>query len=285
MGSRPLRSDRRRPVLLAAAAAAIGVLGALALASCSAAVAFAAGAGAAAAPARGEDAAALEASSRRSLLASSLAAAAAWTQGTVGASAEEEKVESDNDPIKSKYIREWMTRNKNADKEVDASKKVMPMFQGDTKQIVRDRGPKMEMPYDKYTNRLLDLNALPRDTVLFGYNEKSGTGRTVNGFPWDNELPGVYKSVVSDVPLFSSADKYDAGQGMAVFKAPIDDSRIFERMMERKDGRKLAEVLDRYSMSHVGYVQKEPNNPSGKRYLVKVTVMNFDAMPNPPSSR
>ncbi|CAK0813298.1 unnamed protein product, partial [Prorocentrum cordatum] len=145
------------------------------------------------------------------------------------------------------------------------------------------------MTRDDFQKGMARLNKFQTSLAIQGKLEPSGSGRTLNGYSWDTTEPGVYASVVSAKPLFSSAAKYDSGTGWASFWAPIDASSVVERICPRDKRTKpkeqwRVEVLDRASMTKVGYVFPDGPEPSGKRYRINAGVMAFVPSATPPKA-
>lgn len=130
------------------------------------------------------------------------------------------------------------------------------------------------------------LTALQQTIAIDAATEPQYSGRTANGYQWNTMKQGVYTSVMSGLPLFSSGAKYDSGTGWASFWAPIDASRVLERIDPNDKARKpekecRIQVLDRASKTHVGHVFPDPRSPSGKRYRINSCVFRFEPGPAP----
>ncbi|MFY9901367.1 MAG: peptide-methionine (R)-S-oxide reductase MsrB, partial [Trichococcus sp.] len=83
----------------------------------------------------------------------------------------------------------------------------------------------------------------------------------------------IYVDVVSGEPLFSSADKYDAGCGWPSFAKPISTLKELE---DRKLMRKRTEVRSPQGDSHLGHVFEDgPAELGGLRYCINSAAMRF----------
>lgn len=92
---------------------------------------------------------------------------------------------------------------------------------------------------------------------------------------FDNHAEGIYVSVASGVPLFSSKDKYDSGTGWPSFSKPLDSAPIVE-IVDRSRGMERMEVRVVKDHVHLGHVFKDgPKATGGKRYCMNSTAMKF----------
>lgn len=144
------------------------------------------------------------------------------------------------------------------------------------------------MAREDFQRGMARLSRFQTMLAVQGKLEPSGSGKTVNGYPWDNSESGIYASAISGQPLFSSAAKYDSGTGWASFWTPINASNVVERICVRDQKTKpkeqwRIEVLDRVSMTKVGYVFPDGPEPSGKRYRINSGVLAFVPSADPPA--
>src|SRR5262249_55445301 len=58
---------------------------------------------------------------------------------------------------------------------------------------------------------------------------QNGTETAFRNAYWEEKRPGIYVDAISGEPLFTSMDKYDAGNGRPTFTKPIDKSRLISR--------------------------------------------------------
>ena len=127
------------------------------------------------------------------------------------------------------------------------------------------------------------LTPLQQAISLKAYTERSFTGKTTNGYSYDNKALGTYVGAISGRPLFESSTKYESGTGWPSFYAAVPNSVI-----ERPDPEDLAdrtrammmggvrtEVLDAVSGAHLGHVFPDGPPPTGKRYCMNAGSMTF----------
>lgn len=94
--------------------------------------------------------------------------------------------------------------------------------------------------------------------------------------PYDQfDQPGLYVDIVTGEPLFSSADKYDAGCGWPSFTRPIDPV-VVEELMDRSHGMARTEIRSRSGDSHLGHVFTDgPVDEGGLRYCINGAALRF----------
>jgi peptide methionine sulfoxide reductase msrA/msrB len=103
---------------------------------------------------------------------------------------------------------------------------------------------------------------------------ENGTQMPFQNEFWNNDRPGLYVDVINNEPLFSSADKYDAGLGMPTFTKPIADDILVESLDTSHDMQRT-EVHTKRSNAHLGHVFADPQSPTGKRYSVNSAALHF----------
>ena len=115
---------------------------------------------------------------------------------------------------------------------------------------------------------------LKRLTPLqYEVTQNEATERPFSGEYDDFYEKGIYVDVVSGEPLFSSADKYDAGCAWPSFAKPISTLKELE---DRKLMRKRTEVRSPQGDSHLGHVFEDgPAELGGLRYCINSAAMRF----------
>jgi len=107
----------------------------------------------------------------------------------------------------------------------------------------------------------------------FAVTQEAATERPFTGQYDDFYEQGIYVDVVSGEPLFSSADKYDAGCGWPAFTKPI------QKLAEHRDksfGMERVEVRSKEANSHLGHVFNDgPVEAGGLRYCINSAALKF----------
>ena len=84
---------------------------------------------------------------------------------------------------------------------------------------------------------------------------------------------GTFNCAGCDLPLFSSATKYDSGTGWPSFWAPLDNA--VRTSIDRSLGEVRTEVHCRRCGGHIGHVFKDGPPPTGLRYCMNGVAMIF----------
>jgi peptide methionine sulfoxide reductase msrA/msrB len=96
---------------------------------------------------------------------------------------------------------------------------------------------------------------------------ENGTQMPYQNEFWNKDRAGIYVDVITNEPLFTSVDKYDAGLGMPTFSKPISKDLLLETL-DTSQGMQRTEVRATRSNAHLGHVFDDPQSPSGRRYVL-----------------
>jgi len=106
--------------------------------------------------------------------------------------------------------------------------------------------------------------------------QEKGTERPFTGAYWDNHDQGMYRCVVCDEPLFSSADKFDSGTGWPSFTRPAETAAV-ETESDKSLFMRRTEVHCRKCGAHLGHVFDDgPRDAGGMRYCINSCSLTFD---------
>lgn len=104
---------------------------------------------------------------------------------------------------------------------------------------------------------------------------QKGTERAFTGKYWDHKEKGVYKCICCGEPLFSSESKFDSGCGWPSFFVPLENEKI-EEAVDNSHFMTRTEIMCNNCGAHLGHVFEDGPKPTGLRYCVNSTSINFE---------
>ena len=91
---------------------------------------------------------------------------------------------------------------------------------------------------------------------------------------WNNTQAGIYVDIITNEPLFTSVDKYDAGLGMPTFSKPISYDALVE-VPDHSHNMERIEVRTKRSNAHLGHLFGDPKSPTGRSYALNSAALDF----------
>jgi methionine-R-sulfoxide reductase len=140
------------------------------------------------------------------------------------------------------------------------------LAQKDTKELI-GFDPNRPIPSDASLKRRLK-------SEQYHVVRESGTQMPFQNEFWNNNRPGLYVDIITNEPLFTSVDKYEAGLGMPTFSKPISKDLLVESL-DTSHEMQRTEVRAKRSNAHLGHVFPDPQSPSGQRYVLNSAAFHF----------
>ena len=103
---------------------------------------------------------------------------------------------------------------------------------------------------------------------------EKGTEPAFTGALYQNHADGMYHCVACDAELFTSDTKFESGSGWPSFWLPVSPDAI-EAREDNSLGMRRVEVTCATCGAHLGHLFPDGPNPTGMRYCINSTSLNF----------
>ena len=109
----------------------------------------------------------------------------------------------------------------------------------------------------------------------YAVTQQAGTERAFTGVYWDCHDDGVYRCIVCDQPLFTSATKYESGSGWPSFYEALSADAV-ERRSDTSHGMVRVEAVCSNCGAHLGHIFPDGPEPTGERFCMNSASLRLD---------